>query len=192
MEWLSYAVANLNLRGSIQGIKIARPALTCTHSFYVDDTNLFFKANQASFMVIKDLLNRYELISGQQVNFDKSDMLVSKHCSLGLRNFISTHLGIRFANGRIQYLGSLLLLQRSKASCFKDLIDKAWNKVSMWSARRLLVGRIEVLIKLVLLAIPQYIMLFYMLPEKILNSLIREVSVLVGRKKKNQDHSLGQ
>lgn len=119
-------------------------------------------------MVMKDLLYRYELVSGQKVNFEKSDMLVSRNCSVRLRDEMLSIMNIRFTNGRVRYLGFPLLLRRAKALSFKDIDDKIENKLAGWAARNLSIGGRKVLIKAVSLAIPQYVMMYFLLPNKVI------------------------
>ncbi|XP_031111814.1 uncharacterized protein LOC116015781 [Ipomoea triloba] len=84
VEGLSLLLQQAQYLGSIHGCRVARGALAISHLFFVDDSLLFFKANALEAGVIKQCFHTYECLSGQTVNFHKSNLLgVSKATNFG-------------------------------------------------------------------------------------------------------------
>ena len=54
--------------GLIYGCVVARGAPKFFHLFFTDDSVLFFQANEAESLVIKEVLRVHEMASGQVVN----------------------------------------------------------------------------------------------------------------------------
>ncbi|KAL9665283.1 hypothetical protein QQ045_020698 [Rhodiola kirilowii] len=76
-EWLSDKIHQYTLNGLIDGIKITRRAPTISHLLFADDSLLYFKITQNSVQLMRQLLNEYEVVSGQVVNFAKSEIMTS-------------------------------------------------------------------------------------------------------------------
>lgn len=79
-EWLSISIFHANASRLIKGINIGHSAPSCTHMFYALDIILFFKVHEDVARHIKHMLSRYESISGQKVNYNKSDLVISRNC----------------------------------------------------------------------------------------------------------------
>lgn len=77
-EGLSTLIRRAERRGSISGLSICRNAPVISHLLFVDDSLVLFKANAVECQEVHDLLACYEKVSGQQVNFDKSNISFSK------------------------------------------------------------------------------------------------------------------
>lgn len=58
--------------GKISGARIGRRNISITYLFFADDCMLFGEASTDSASQMKGIINEYEVISGQMVNFDKS------------------------------------------------------------------------------------------------------------------------
>lgn len=71
-EWLSWRITQNETQGHFGRIKICRGAPSITYLFFANDSLLFFKTNQRSIQTIKHVLSDYEIISGQQINYNKS------------------------------------------------------------------------------------------------------------------------
>lgn len=54
------------------GARMGRCHITVTHLFFTDDSVLFGEASTEGANIMKNVINKYEAISGQMVNFDKS------------------------------------------------------------------------------------------------------------------------
>lgn len=63
--------------GLIHGCSIARGAPAVSHLLYADDCYLFFRATEAEARIMKNVIQRYERISGHAINFSKSSIIFS-------------------------------------------------------------------------------------------------------------------
>lgn len=66
---LTHTINKAEGRGSIHGGKIARHAPTVSHLFFVDDSYYFFRATETEAKVVQEILQAYEIASGQAINF---------------------------------------------------------------------------------------------------------------------------
>lgn len=71
-EGLSAMIRRSEKVGLLHGCTVARGAHMISHLLFADDCYFFFRAVEPEAVVMKRILNRYEDISGQVVNFDKS------------------------------------------------------------------------------------------------------------------------
>ncbi|XP_042958093.1 uncharacterized mitochondrial protein AtMg00310-like [Carya illinoinensis] len=63
------------------------------------------------------------------------------------------------------------MVGRTKVACFHGLIDRMWSKINNWKIGKLSAAGKEVLLKLVLQAIPTYTMGIFLLPKSITKRL---------------------
>lgn len=61
-------------QGWLRGIRIAQLAPTISNLCFADDTILFSQATAQEAIVVRDILDRYALVSGQIINMEKSTM----------------------------------------------------------------------------------------------------------------------
>lgn len=76
-EGLSSMIKRNEDVGLIHGCKIARGAPAVSHLLFADDCYLFFKATEVEASNVKNVLLRYESVSGQAINFSKSNVVFS-------------------------------------------------------------------------------------------------------------------
>uniref|UniRef100_A0A803QD89 Reverse transcriptase domain-containing protein n=1 Tax=Cannabis sativa TaxID=3483 RepID=A0A803QD89_CANSA len=163
-EGLSGTINAKTHSNSFQGISISRSAPTISHLLFADDSLLFTKVTSSAAMEIKDILNLYNLATGQSVNFHKSSILFSPNTiSSDFRSFRDTlHLDDKpFID---KYLGVPQCFSRSKTSSFLFLLQKASSKLSVWNQNLFSRAGKEVLLKAVIQAIPSYAMSCFRLP----------------------------
>uniref|UniRef100_A0A803QNQ6 Reverse transcriptase domain-containing protein n=1 Tax=Cannabis sativa TaxID=3483 RepID=A0A803QNQ6_CANSA len=162
---------------AFHGISISRSAPTISHLLFADDSLLFTKVTPSTAMEIKDILNLYNLATGQSVNFHKSSILFSPNTSsVDCRSFRDTlHLDDKpFID---KYLGVPQCFSRSKTSSFLFLLQKASSKLSVWNQTLFSRAGKEVLLKAVIQAIPSYAMSCFRLPV----SLCKHYSKLMSK-----------
>lgn len=78
-EGLSSILRRSEEAGIIHGCTIARNAPPISHSLFADDSYFFFRASESEATSMKNILLRYEKISGQAINFNKSNVVFSKN-----------------------------------------------------------------------------------------------------------------
>lgn len=63
--------------GLLHGCKVARGAPNVSHLLFAEDCYMFFRATQVEATTKRSILHRYERLSGQLVNYIKSDIVFS-------------------------------------------------------------------------------------------------------------------
>lgn len=76
-EGLSAIIRRNEEAGLFHGCTIARGVPTISYLLFADECYFFFKATRSEASVMKRILNQYEAISGQVVNFNKSNVTFS-------------------------------------------------------------------------------------------------------------------
>ncbi|GJN18706.1 hypothetical protein PR202_gb05897 [Eleusine coracana subsp. coracana] len=148
-----------------------------SHLLFADDSLLFFRANRANAVVVKEALRLYCNASGQQSNVDKSSIHFAKGCRQIVRDEIKEELGIHNEALSEKYLGMPSDVGVATNGAFKYLKDRVWNKIQGWMEQCLSARGKEVLIKLVAKAIPTYSMSCFRLPKglcKHITSMVRK------------------
>ncbi|KAL0442158.1 UNVERIFIED_CONTAM: hypothetical protein Sradi_0154700 [Sesamum radiatum] len=113
----------------------------------------------------------YGKASGQEINLENFVIVFSKNTADNLRTDISEGLGIRQAEKHEKYLGLPSVVGRSRKAIFSSLRVKVWKKISSSGEKQLSQADKEILIKVVIQAIPTYAMGVFRLPE----GLIRDI-----------------
>ena len=111
-----------------------------------------------------NILERYEKASGQKVNKNNTTIFFSKSTVEINKYEIKSALGLQEIEHYEQYLGLPSLVGRRKKQSFNLIKEKIWRKLQSWEGKLLSqVGR-EVLIKVVIQAIPTFAMRCFKLP----------------------------
>jgi hypothetical protein len=84
-----------------------------------------------------------------------------------------------------KYLGLLALVGRSRVSTFTNIKGKIWDRINGWKEKFLSQARKEVLLKVVVQAIPTYTMSVFQLPKTLCNDINSVMSHLWWRNKEN-------
>jgi len=82
----------------------------------------------------KEVLQVYESVSGQAINFQKLEIFYDKNTSEVYREVIKSLLQVPPNMGNGKYLGMSSMIGRNKKAMFSYLRDKAWRKIQQWSA----------------------------------------------------------
>lgn len=115
--------------GRITGLKVARKVLAISHLFFADDSLLFFKATTTEAIVIKEVLKKYEVCSGQTINFSKSTVTFSINTHQAMREEIANILNVTESNNFGKYLGLPSIIGKNKKQVFNYIIEKISNRV---------------------------------------------------------------
>lgn len=92
VEGLSSSITNAANADRSYGGKISSSAPAVSHLLFTDDNFLFFKAIKEETLVVKSLLNSYEQLSGQSINFKKSGILFNANVRLDKQHEIKAIL----------------------------------------------------------------------------------------------------
>lgn len=98
---------------------------------------------------ILEILRRYERLSGQVVNLDKSEVSFSNCLIHDIKRRVSSVLGFKEVLSHDKYLGLPTLFNRSKKISFTGIKDRIWKKLQGWKEKLLSKAGKEILIKAV-------------------------------------------
>ncbi|KAL9668408.1 hypothetical protein QQ045_002789 [Rhodiola kirilowii] len=184
-ELLNFKMEQVAGRKKISGIQIYRKAPTITHLLFADDSIFFVKADRDEVSSLKDVFSQYEGVSGQRINFEKSEVCFSHNTPADVRREISNLLRMPQVHCHSKYLGLPLVVGQRKSENFKCVIEKIWRKVKDWKSKLSAAGR-EVLVKAVIQAIPVYMMAVYQFPKKVISELSKMIQQFWWAKKGNK------
>ncbi|KAL9677306.1 hypothetical protein QQ045_005534 [Rhodiola kirilowii] len=173
-EWLSLKLnkEQESKRLEVEGISLAREIPRINHLFFADDCLLFLKANFFSLLVLNKVLILYEKVSGQQVNYQKSEIAGSYNIYSNMLCFVGEYLGMKTVAKHSKYLGLPLFMGQSKVEVFKWLEEKMAKQVQDWKAILLSSAGKETLIKACLQALPLYAMNCFTEPKTLCDKFL--------------------
>ncbi|KAA3456600.1 reverse transcriptase [Gossypium australe] len=166
-EGLSSLTRTAKRQGLIKGAKASRQGPTILHLLFADDCILFGEASHKGAKLLKDILQDYEICSGQCVNFSKSTVFFSPNTIEEDKAVVPRLLRIRVATNPEKYLGLPNMIGRRKKESFQNLLDRISMCIEGWSNRMLSQGGKEVFIKSILQAIPTFAMSCFLLPNSL-------------------------
>lgn len=176
-EGLSSLIVRVEEEGSIIGVPITVVGIRLSHLFFADDSLLFCKANFSEWGNLNHILHKYELGSGQKLNFEKTSIFFSKNTRMEFRQFLRDSARIQATASYENYLGLPALIGRSKSKTFAKIESRVRMKLDGWKEKFLSQAGNEILIKAMVQAIPTYCMSVFQLLKtlcKSLNSLLSQ------------------
>uniref|UniRef100_A0A803PYR5 Reverse transcriptase domain-containing protein n=1 Tax=Cannabis sativa TaxID=3483 RepID=A0A803PYR5_CANSA len=93
--------------GKIHGLRFGSLDIRLSHLFFADDSLIFLDANMEECKAIKEVLERYETLSGQCINFEKSEMCVGSKIKTAVAETLANYLGVSLVKNHTKYLGIL-------------------------------------------------------------------------------------
>ncbi|KAL9675120.1 hypothetical protein QQ045_003321 [Rhodiola kirilowii] len=157
-EWLTLKLNAEEACGNLSGVRLARGLQPINHLFFADDCLLFLKADMYCLRKLKQVLETYSKVSGQQVNFQKSEICSSKNIEEVLLYVMGEYMGMAVVEKHSKYLGLPLVVKQNKAEVFRWLEDKVSKKIQDWGALLLSAAGKETLIKSCIQSVPIYTM----------------------------------
>ena len=128
-EGLSSIIRGNEEIGLIHGCKIANEAPRVSHLLFADDCYLFFKSTTSEAMVSKNVLKRYEAVSRNAINFNKSSITFSPDTEMEVKRRICEVLEVDAVDTPGRYLGIPMVVGRKKNEVFGFLTDKVKHKL---------------------------------------------------------------
>ena len=116
---------------------------------------------------VKECFNIYEKASRQLINFQKSSILFSYNVHSQLKEEICSFLQVPAIIDHGKYLGLPSCVGRNKKEIFSFIKDKAWKRKFLSKACK------EILLKIVVQAVPMYVMQVFLLPVSLCIELER-------------------
>ncbi|KAF2285938.1 hypothetical protein GH714_009080 [Hevea brasiliensis] len=134
-------------------------------------TILFGCAFRSEAQHLKRSLDDYIQFSRQCINLQKSDITFSGNMPDSVKQGVEYVLHIPNSGMLSKYLGSPFSSGRSKSQALNFLKDSIRAKLFSWKAKFLTMAGLEILIKVVIQAIPSYIMSVFNLPNGLIRNL---------------------
>lgn len=124
VEGLSLSIREAATTGKIRGCKISTNAPAVTHLLFADDSFLFYNATSEETLEVKAILAKYEELSGQAINLQKSGIFFSANVRRDKQDEIKNILGVHNDLSTGHYLGLSSLIGRSKKAVFSFLKER--------------------------------------------------------------------
>ncbi|XP_028062862.1 uncharacterized protein LOC114266180 [Camellia sinensis] len=175
-EGLSSLIKRAEREGKLTGVAVCRGSPRVSHIFFADDSLLFGAANPRELSMVKDILGKYEIASGQKINLEKSAICFSKNVGMDTQVGLRNAMGVGNLVDSGKYLGLPYIVGRSKRGIFNYVKDRVWKWLNGWKEKYLSAAGREILIKSVAQSIPTYIMSCFQLPDMIceeIDSMVR-------------------
>ncbi|GKU88221.1 hypothetical protein SLEP1_g2511 [Rubroshorea leprosula] len=176
-DLLSRLLMVATIEKKISGYKIRMRSPTISHLLFADDSLVFCRATAEEVNHLQTILQLYDDITGQRVNYSKSAAVFSPNIPKEVRESICEHLGIRLEFAISKYLGLPTSWGRSKKDNLKFVVVKIQKKLAHWKKNLLSQASREVLIKAVAMAIPTFTMSCFLFPMGVcreINRLIKD------------------
>ncbi|CAM8914848.1 unnamed protein product [Rhodiola kirilowii] len=170
-EWLVSRLEELQGQGLIRGVKVSRSAPMIYNLLFADDSILFIRAEVDDIMNLKSTLVKYQDLSGQQINLNKSEVCVGNNVGGDKARLIRCILGMKGVDKIEKYLGLPICFSRRKTELFSFIESRMWKKVNGWKEKLLSAAGREILIKSVIQAIPIYAMSCFKFPKNLSNKM---------------------
>ncbi|KAK9287662.1 hypothetical protein L1049_016099 [Liquidambar formosana] len=118
----------------------------------------------------------YGAALGQQTNMEKSSIFFSKNTSLAQQDVDRNAIGISSTEHHGKYLGLPTLISKSKKVIFNYIKERVWKRLQGWKGKLLSKAEKEVLIKVVVQAIPLHVMSCFKFPTSLCDELTSMIS----------------
>jgi mannosylglycoprotein endo-beta-mannosidase len=134
-EVLSRGITNLLDQNKINPYFVTKSIKGISHSLYADDIIIFTNGNSKSLSNLMNFLLDYQQMSGQKINYFKSQFLASKHINNNRKIKIASIT--KFVEGKIPflYLGCNIFYGKSRPIYFENIIQKFQEKLVGWKAK---------------------------------------------------------
>lgn len=162
--------------GLIHGCTVARGAPNISHLFFADDCYLFVKATEVEADNMKRILNIYESISGQQINFGKSTVVFSPNTKVEDRTKFCDKLGVTEIDKPGNYLGMPMVISRNRVATFSFLLDRVDQKLQEWGNKILSKAGKVLLLKTSAQTVPNFWMSLMLIPLKVCDGIQKKIN----------------
>ncbi|XP_074346272.1 uncharacterized protein LOC141685047 [Apium graveolens] len=157
-------------RNGVAGLKID------ISKAYADLSGISLKAVESEARVMKQIIQRYEVLSGQAVNFSKSIITFSLNTSVENRNQICGVLEVQESMTPGKYLGLPMSIGRKKNEAFNFLSDRVHQKLQMWKSMSISRAGKCLLLKTAAQTIPNFWMNLLLIPNEICITIQRQMN----------------
>ena len=132
---LSIALTQVESQKQIRGITVGRRGVTFTHLLFANDSIFFFENNKQSLSKLKAIIMWYCSLTGQCINFAKSDLFCTPNIPPNMQQSLAENLQVNLVLMPSKYLGAEFKLRGRRVMDFQDLVEKMQAKLQGWKAR---------------------------------------------------------
>lgn len=93
-EGLSARLSEAEFCQKIHGSNYGTKKILVSHLFFADDSLLFFKADRKECETVMEILMKYEKVSGQRINFEKSEICFGRSIDSVRKNELQEVFGV--------------------------------------------------------------------------------------------------
>ena len=158
MEYLGHLIDKKCMEGVWKPLKAFRENIGISHLFFTDDLIIFAKVDEDSCEAISEVLDEFCEESGQKVSMEKSRIYFSPNVQAERRSGICSRLGIQATANIGNYLGFPINHKGVPRNRLNFIVERVMSKLAGWKARFLSFAGRFVLVKSVMLSIPNYVM----------------------------------
>ncbi|CAH9139932.1 unnamed protein product [Cuscuta epithymum] len=174
-EVLSRGLKCLVSSNQIKPLWIGPEGHPVTHLCYADDILIFLNGEARFIQNFNKFLGQYQRVSGQAINFEKSNFGCGKTSLARIRK-MERLLGMTKINLPMKYLGSNLHKGINRKNYCHGILQSFDKKLTTWKQKHLNFGGRMVLIKHVLNTIPLHLLAVDTLPKAICRSLEKRMA----------------
>uniref|UniRef100_A0A803P4U9 Reverse transcriptase domain-containing protein n=1 Tax=Cannabis sativa TaxID=3483 RepID=A0A803P4U9_CANSA len=163
--------------GKIHGLRFGNLEHNLSHLLFADDSLVFLNANLEESTALKEVLDCYASLSGQNINLDKSDLCVGRKINDESAESLAAFLGVRLVKTHTKYLGMPTFVGKNKKEIFGKIRDRVEAKLQGWKIGLFSQAGKEILIKAVVQALPCYVMSCF----RISKGIIHDIESMIAR-----------
>ena len=125
---------------------------------------------------MKNILLRYEGISGQAINFNKSNVVFSKNTTTQNRDVVCRILEVKEVNTPGNYLGMPMHIGRKKTVVFNGLTERVKSKLQGWRHKSISKAGKLTLLKTAAQSIPNFWMNLFLFPKEVCEGIHKQMN----------------
>ena len=148
----------------IRGFSLCKIGPKITHLFFANDSLLFCRARREDLQAIQNILTSFDHSSGQKINCEKTTLFFSKAVSDDMKREIIDFLGVAEIKEYEKYLRLPAVVGKNKKASLNYIKERVWAKLQGWKEKLLSQAGREVLLKVVVQAIPTFAINCFKLP----------------------------
>lgn len=149
---------------------------TISNLLFADDCNFFFKANGVEAGVLKHVLNMYDEMPGQKINYAKSALTFSPNTSVANKKEVCDLLGVNSYQMPGKYLGMPMIVGRNKCATFLFLSERVEQKLQVWQNKQISKAGKVTLLKTATQVIPNFWMNMFLIPMEVCDRIEKSVN----------------